>query len=60
MTRVDTPAEGQILIAVPALVGEELFAAAQEQLEENRKRSRVHARGATYLGSHNHRTRNVR
>src|SRR4051794_36978857 len=49
MTRVDTPAEGQILIAVPALVGEGLFAAAQEQLEENRKRSRVHVRGATYL-----------
>ena len=49
MTRVDTPAEDQILIDVPALVGEDLFAAAQEQLEENRKRSRARARGATYL-----------
>jgi site-specific DNA recombinase len=49
MTRVDTPAEDQILIEVPALVDEGLFAAVQEQLEENRKRSRVRARGATYL-----------
>ena len=49
MTRVDTPAEDQILIEVPALVDEDLFAAAQEQLEENRKRSRARARGATYL-----------
>jgi site-specific DNA recombinase len=49
MTRVDTPAEEQVVIAVPALVGEDLFAAAQEQLEENRRRSRAHARGATYL-----------
>ena len=49
MTRLDTPVEEQIFIAVPALVSEDLFAAAQEQLEENRKRSRAHARGATYL-----------
>src|SRR5262249_16448 len=39
----------RISIAVPALVDEGLFEAAQEQLEENRKRSRAHARGATYL-----------
>ena len=37
MTRVDTPTEDQIPIDVPALVGEDLFAAVQEQLEENRK-----------------------
>jgi site-specific DNA recombinase len=49
MTRVDTPTEDQILIDVPALVGEDLFAAVQEQLEENRKRKRARARGATYL-----------
>jgi len=49
MTRVDTSSEDQIFIDVPALVGEDLFAAAQEQLEENRKRSRARARGATYL-----------
>jgi site-specific DNA recombinase len=49
MTRVDTPAEEQIFIEVPALVDEDLFAAAREQLEENRKRKRTRARGATYL-----------
>jgi site-specific DNA recombinase len=49
MTRVDTLTENQILIDVPALVGEDLFAAVQEQLEENRKRKRARARGATYL-----------
>jgi hypothetical protein len=38
MTRVDTPAEDRILIDVPALVSEDLSAAAGEQLEENRKR----------------------
>ena len=43
MTRVDTPAEDRILIEVPALVDEDLFAAAQEQLEENRKRKRARA-----------------
>ena len=49
MTRVDTPPEDQIFIDVPALVSAELFAAAQEQLEENRKRRRVRAHGASYL-----------
>ena len=49
MTRVDTPTEDQILIEVPALIDEDLFAAVQEQLEENRKRKRTRARGATYL-----------
>jgi site-specific DNA recombinase len=41
--------EAAIPIAVPALVGEELFAAVAEQLEENRRRSRQQARGARYL-----------
>jgi site-specific DNA recombinase len=36
-------------IAVPALVGEALFLAVQEQLEENRKRARQRRRGARYL-----------
>src|SRR3954468_1359494 len=49
MTRVDTPAEDRIFIEVPALVDEDLFAAARDQLEENRKRKRTRARGATYL-----------
>ena len=37
----------QILIDVPAPVSEDLFGAVQEQLEENRKRKRARARGAT-------------
>ena len=49
MTRVGTPPEDWISIAVPALVDEGLFEAARDQLEENRRRSRAHARGATYL-----------
>ena len=44
----DTP-ERSILIPVPALVSEELFAAVAEQLEENRRRSRQRRRGARYL-----------
>jgi site-specific DNA recombinase len=31
------------------LVSADLFAAAQEQLEENRKRRRIRAHGASYL-----------
>ena len=38
-----------IAIAVPALVSAEEFAAAAEQLEENRRRSRVARTGARYL-----------
>jgi site-specific DNA recombinase len=49
MTRVRTPGEEQIIIAVPALVDEELFEAAREQLAENRRRSRARARGPMYL-----------
>ena len=38
-----------ITIAVPALVSEELFAAAQEQLAENKQRYRQTERGARFL-----------
>jgi site-specific DNA recombinase len=38
-----------ILIAVPALVDEALFATVQEQLQENQKRARQSQRGAKYL-----------
>jgi site-specific DNA recombinase len=44
----DTP-ERAVTIAVPALVGEELFACVAEQLEENRRRARQRQRGARYL-----------
>jgi len=45
----DVPAGEWLLIPVPALVSEELFAAVQEQLEENRRRARQRQRGARYL-----------
>ncbi|HEY9653628.1 MAG TPA: recombinase family protein [Coleofasciculaceae cyanobacterium] len=38
-----------ILIPVPALVDEALFATVQQQLQENQKRARQRQRGATYL-----------
>lgn len=43
------PIEEQIEVAVPALVSAELFALAQEQLEENRRRSRLGSRGTRHL-----------
>jgi site-specific DNA recombinase len=43
------PLDQGIPIAVPAIVSEELFAAVEERLQENRKRSRQSQRGATYL-----------
>ncbi len=45
----DVPRDEWIAIAVPALVSEELFAAVQAQLEENRRRARQGERGARYL-----------
>jgi site-specific DNA recombinase len=45
----DTRAEERIAIAVPALVDEVVFAAAAEQLAENRQRRRESQRGARYL-----------
>ena len=49
VSRVDTSSEDQIFIDVPALVSEELFAAAQSQLEENRQRRRDRPGGSRYL-----------
>jgi site-specific DNA recombinase len=43
------PVEEQIEVPVPALVSEDLFALAQEQLEENRRRSRLGPRGTRRL-----------
>jgi len=45
----DVPASDWFMIPVPALVGEDLFAAVQAQLEENRRRARTGRRGARYL-----------
>jgi site-specific DNA recombinase len=44
-----TPIEEQEFIPVPAIVSEELFDAAAEQLAENKKRNRQGRRGAKYL-----------
>jgi site-specific DNA recombinase len=49
VSRVSTPVEDQIKIQVPAIVGEDLFAAVQAQLEENRLRKRAEPRGDRYL-----------
>ncbi len=38
-----------ILVPVPAIVDENLFAAVQQQLQENQRRSRIGQRGARYL-----------
>jgi site-specific DNA recombinase len=46
VTRSEEPG---VPIAVPAPVGEDLFAAVADQLEENRRRSRLTRRGARYL-----------
>lgn len=44
-----TPEQERINIPVPALVSQELFAAAEEQLAENKKRARASQRGARFL-----------
>jgi site-specific DNA recombinase len=49
VSRVDTAGNDQILIDVPALVNEDLFAAVQAQLEENRHRRRARPQGSRYL-----------
>ena len=41
--------ENWIYIPVPAIIDDNLFEAVQEQLEENKKRARVHPHGITYL-----------
>jgi site-specific DNA recombinase len=43
------PPEEWIILPVPALVDADLFAAVQEQLQENQRRARAHPRGARYL-----------
>ncbi len=45
----DTPPSEWIHIAVPAIVSDAQFAAAAEQLAENRRRARTRQRGARYL-----------
>jgi site-specific DNA recombinase len=45
----DTPPSEQITIPVPAIVSAELFAAVQDQRNENRLRGRERQRGAKYL-----------
>ncbi len=45
----DMPQEEWITIAVPALVDEGAFDAAQEQLRENQRHARMRLRGARYL-----------
>lgn len=45
----DRPSEQWIHIRVPAIVSAEIFAAAREQLERNRRLSQRNARGALYL-----------
>jgi site-specific DNA recombinase len=47
--QVLAPTERHISIAVPAIVGEELFASVAEQLEENRRRCRQRLAGVQYL-----------
>lgn len=49
VSRVDTSSECQMFIDVPAIVDEELFAAVQAQLEENRQRKRDRPRRGQYL-----------
>src|SRR5262249_15097494 len=45
----DMPPEAWIMIPVPALVEPEVFAAVQEQLQENKRHARQSSRGALYL-----------
>jgi len=45
----DVPAPDWLMIAVPAIIDEDLFAAVQIQLEEDRKRARTGQRGTRYL-----------
>ena len=49
VSRVNTPAQDQIGVEVPALIGEDLFAVVGAQLEENRLRKRAEPRGERYL-----------
>ena len=44
-----TTSDQQITISVPAIVSDELFAAVQQQLDQNRAQARERARGPRYL-----------
>lgn len=48
-THCDTPPEAWLLIPVPPLVDAAVFAAVQEQLQQNRRHARQGQRGARYL-----------
>lgn len=45
----DRPPEDWLLVPVPALVEPDMFAAVQEQLQENQRHARTRHRGARYL-----------
>src|SRR5881409_2638680 len=49
VSTVDVPPEDWFPIPVPAMVEPEVFAAVQEQLQENRRHARQSPRGALYL-----------
>jgi len=49
LSRLNAPPQDHIVIEVPALVGEDLFAAVEAQLGENRLRKRARSRGDRYL-----------
>jgi site-specific DNA recombinase len=49
VSTTDVPPEDWITIPVPALVEPEVFAAVQEQLQENKRHARQSSRGARYL-----------
>ncbi len=49
ISRVTTSPEKRVMVNVPALVSEELFAAVQEQLDDNRLRTRARSRGDRFL-----------
>jgi site-specific DNA recombinase len=44
-----TPVEEQESIPVPAIVSQDLFESVKEQLDDNRRRRRIGAKGASYL-----------
>ena len=48
-SRYPVDKENWIYISVPAIIDEQLFDVVQEQIEENKKRARVHKQGVTYL-----------
>jgi site-specific DNA recombinase len=49
LSRYPVEKENWLSIAVPAIIDENLFDVVQEQIEENKKRARIHKKGETYL-----------